>query len=186
MAIKASELRRGQAVGYKNGIWVCTENEKIAKGKGQSYQSIGLKNVQTGQNLSERFRTTEEFEQVIVDRKYYEYLYTDGSGHVLMDPESYDQVPIPTELIGDRSVYLTENIRIDVAFVEGRAITADLPNTVILKVTDTPPQVKGATATNQPKEAVCEGGARIKVPPFIENGTSVEVDTRTGEYLSRA
>ena len=186
MAIKGSELRRGQAVDYKDGVWVCVTNEKIAKGKGQSYQSISLKNIQSGQLISERFRTTESFEQVMVDRKSLEYLYTDGTGHVLMDGETYEQLPIPVELIGDGAVYLSENLQIEVAFVDSQAITAELPNTVDLKVVDTPPQIKGATATNQPKEALCDGGAKIRVPPFIENGTVIKVDTRTGEYLSRA
>jgi len=186
MAIRASELRRGQAVNYKSGIWICTGNEKIAKGKGQSYQSISLKNVRTGQLISERFRTTDQFEQAIVNRKTLEYLYSDGSGHVLMDGETYEQVSIPADLIGDRSVYLAGNLPIEVAFVDGQPVTAELPNTVELKIADTPPQVKGATATNQPKDAVCEGGARLRVPPFIENGDVIRVDTRTGEYLGRA
>lgn len=186
MAIKASDLRRGIAVSYKDGIWACVSNEKIAKGKGQSYQSISLKNVRTGQLISERFRTTEQFEQAIVDRKRFEYLYSDGSNHVIMDPDSYEQISIPAELIGDKSVYLTENISLEVALVEGQPILVEMPNTVDLKVIDTPPQVKGATATSQLKDAVCEGGARIRVPPFVENGTLVKVDTRTGEYLGRA
>jgi len=186
MAIKAIDLRRGMAVNYKGGIWVCVSNEKIAKGKGQSYQSISLKNVRTAQTISERFRTTEDFEQAIVERKTLEYLYSDGNSHVLMDTESYEQVSIPAELIGDQAVYLTENVPIEVAFVAGAPVTAELPNVVELTIKDTPPQVKGATATNQLKDAVCHGGAKIKVPPFIENGTTVNVDTRTGEYLGRA
>jgi len=186
MAIRAIDLRRGQAVSYKDGIWVCVSNDKIAKGKGQSYQSISLKNIQTGQSINERFRTTHDFEQARVDRKKLEYLYSDGGSHILMDGETFEQVPIPAELIGDGKVYLTENLPIEVSFVEGQAVTAELPNTVELKVVDTPPQIRGATATNQLKDATCEGGARIKVPPFIEEGTVVKVDTRTGEYISRA
>ncbi len=185
MAIRAIDLRRGMAVNYKDGIWVCTSNEKVAKGKGHSYQSISLKNAQTGQLISERFRTTEQFEQAIIDRKQLEYLYSDGGSHVLMDPESFEQIQVPAELIGDNSVYLTENLPIEVAFVDGQPVTAELPNTVELKVVDTTPQVKGATATGQLKDAICEGGARIRVPSFVENGTLVKVDTRNGEYLGR-
>ena len=121
----------------------------------------------------------------MVDRKTLQYLYSDGSSHVLMDPDSYEQMPLPAELIGDKSVYLVENIEIEVAYVDGQPVTADLPNSVDLTVSDTPPQIKGATATNQLKDAVCEGGARVRVPPFVENGTVVKVDTRTGEYLGR-
>ena len=186
MAIKANDLRRGQAVQYKDGVWACVTNEKIAKGKGQSYQSISLKNVHTGQLISERFRTTAQFEQAIVDRKKLEYLYSEGTSHVLMDGDTFDQISIPASLIGDRSVYLTENLPIEMCFVEGQAITAELPNTVELMVVDTPPQIRGATATNQLKDAECEVGARIRVPAFVEKGTVVKVDTRTGEYLGRA
>ena len=114
------------------------------------------------------------------------YLYSDGSGHVLMDGETYEQFSLPAELIGDDSVYLAEDTEINIAFVDNKPVTAELPNTVDLKITDTSPQVKGATATNQLKDALCDGGAKIRVPPFIENGTVVKVDTRTGEYLGRA
>lgn len=186
MAIQANDLRRGIAVNYKNGIWLCVTNEKVAKGKGQSYQSITLKHLQTGQVINERFRTTEDFDQAVVDRKKLEYLYSEASGHVLMDGETYDQITIPNELIGDSKIYLTANIEIEVSFVDGTPVIAELPNTVELKVTDTPPALKGATATNQPKDATCEGGAKIKVPAFVENGTIVKVDTRTGDYLGRA
>ncbi|MFW6133545.1 MAG: elongation factor P [Planctomycetota bacterium] len=186
MSVKASDLRRGMAVQYKDGIWVCQDNEKIAKGKGQSYQSICLKNIQTGQSVTERFRTTEPFEQAIVETKSMEYLYSDTDGHVVMDSETFEQVTLSGELIGDRSVYLGENIAIQVDFVEGQPVNAELPHTVKLEVTDAPPQVKGATATNQPKEVTCAGGARVKVPPFIESGETIEVDTRSGEYVGRA
>ena len=186
MAIKANELRRGMAVNYKDGIWVCTENTKVAKGKGQSYQSISLKNVQTGQCLSERFRTTADFDQALVDRRRLPYSYSTQTDHVLMDPETYDEILLPLELIGDQAVYLIGEIILDVSFVDGKPLTAELPNTVELTITDTSPQVKGATATNQLKDAECEGGAKIRVPPFVENGTVVKVDTRTGEYLGRA
>jgi elongation factor P len=173
-------------VEYKDGVWVCQENTKIAKGKGQSYQSISLKNISSGQLIEERFRTTEDFEPVHVDRKVMEYLYTDNQGIVVMDPESYEQVTIPMDLVADQAVYLKENIALEIAFIKGNPITLELPNTVELTVTDTPPQIKGATATNQYKDATCEGGAIIKVPPFIENGELIKVDTRTGEYIGRA
>jgi len=186
MSIKAIDLRRGMAVNWKNGIWIIVENEKVAKGNWRSYQVISLKNLQTGQLLKERFRVEEPFDQAMLDRKAMEYIYSEASKHVVMDPESFEQVELPAELIGDQAVYLVPNIQLQVAFVDGKPVTVELPNTVNLKVVDTPPQVRSATATNQLKEALCEGGARIKVPPFVENGTVVEVDTRTGEYVRRA
>lgn len=186
MAIKAIDLRRGMAVNFKDGIWVCVDNQKVAKGNWRSYQVVQLKNIQTGQLIEDRFRVDEPFEQAILDRKDMEYLYSDASSHVVMDGETFEQIHLPAELIGDQKVYLVPNIHLQVAFVDGKAVTVDLPNTVELTVAETPPQVKGATATSQVKDAICEGGARIKVPAFVENGTKVKVDTRSGEYISRA
>jgi elongation factor P len=186
MSVEAINLRRGMAVSYKDGVWICVSNDKIAKGKGQSYQSVSLKNIKTGQLISERFRTSQRFEEAFVDRKQMTYLYSDADSHVVMDNESFEQLHLPADLVGDRRVYLKENLVLEVGFADGEPAVVDLPNTVELTVVDTPPQVKGATATNQLKEAVCEGGARIRVPPFVENGQTVKVDTRTGEYLGRA
>jgi elongation factor P len=187
MAIKAIDLLRGMAVSYKEGgIWVCVDNQKVAKGNWRSYQVIQLKNVKTGQLIEERFRTDEDFEQLILDRKPMEYMFSDSNGHVVMDMDSYEQLSLPDDLIGENRVYLQPNIQLQVATVEGKPITVDLPNVVELKVIDTPPEVKGGTVTNVKKEAICEGGAKIKVPQFIKVGEKIKVDTRTGECLGRA
>jgi elongation factor P len=186
MSVKAIDLRRGMAIRYKNGIWACVANEKVAKGNWRSSQVVQLKNIQTGQLIQERFRTDEDFEDAYLDRKEMEYLYTAGDRLVLMDTTTYDQAEVDTELLGDLAKYLSPNLRLQVAFVEGKAVTAELPNIVELTVVDTPPNLQGATATGQMKDAECAGGARVKVPAFIENGTVIKVDTRTNEYLSRA
>ncbi len=186
MGVKAIDLRRGMAVSMKNGIWIVVDNQKVAKGNWRSYQVIQLKNLTTGQSIEDRFRVDEQFEQAILEHKEMEYIFSEGATHVLMDPTNYEQVPIPAELIGDAKVYLMPNIPVVVAFVNGKPVTAELPNTVELVVKDTPPEVKGATATNVMKEAMCEGGAKVKVPAFVIIGTKIKVDTRTGEYLGRA
>ena len=186
MSIKAAELRRGMGVMYKDDVWIIFSAEHVAKGNKRSYMQIELKNAKTGQLVKDRFRVDDLIEPAIFDRKPMEYLYSDGEGHVVMDLESYEQVHMPAELIGDQRAYLSPNVRLEVSFVDGEPVAVELPNTVELKVVDTPPQVRGATATAQLKEALCEGGARIKVPPFVENGQTVKVDTRTGEYLGRA
>lgn len=186
MAIKAIDLRRGMAVNYKDGLWVCVDNSKVAKGNWRSYQVIQLKNFKTGQLIEERFRTDEPFTEAFLERKNMEYLYSSGANHVLMDMQTYEEVNVPAELIGDNAVYLTPNLPVVVAMVENAPISVELPNTVELLITDTPPEIKGATATNQLKEAHCEGGAVIRVPAFIVNGTKIRVDTRTGEYLGKA
>jgi elongation factor P len=186
MSVRAISLRRGMGVLFRDNVWVVFSTEHVVKGKGASYMQIELKNAKTGQLIKERFRVNETLESAVFDRKSMEYLYSDGGGHVVMDVESYEQVHLPAELVGDKSVYLAPNIQLEVAFVEGEPISVELPNTVELKVVETAPQMKGATATAQLKDAVCEGGARIKVPPFVENGQVVKVDTRSGEYLGRA
>jgi len=186
MSIRAIDLRRGKGVYWDNQVWVVHSREHVVKGKGQSYVQIELRNAQTGRIVKNRFRIDESLEEAFFDRKEMEYLYSDGQSHVVMDGESFEQIHLPADLIGDKSVYLAPNIMLGVSFVDGRPISAELPNTVELTVVDTPPELKGATATSQLKDAACEGGARVKVPPFVVNGTVIKVDTRTGEYLSRA
>ncbi len=186
MAVKASELRKGMGVNYKDALWVVHSSTHVAKGKGRSYMQIELKNVRNGTIIRDRFRTEEGFDQAIFDRKIMEYLYSEAENHIVMDMETYEQFDVPNQLIGEGKAYLSPNIHLEVSFVDGLAIVAELPNTVELTVEDVPPAVKGATATNQLKDAVCEGGARVRVPPFVENGQLIKVDTRTGEYLGRA
>jgi elongation factor P len=186
MAIKAIDLRRGMAVNFKDGIWACVDNQKVAKGNWRSYQVIQLKNIITGQLIEDRFRTDEGFEEAFLEHKNMEYLYTSGDNHVCMDMSTYEEFNVPADLIGDKSVFLTANLPLQIGLVEGKPITVDMPNTVELTIIDTPPEVKGGTATNQMKEAICDGGAKVKVPPFINNGTKIKVDTRTGEYLGKA
>jgi elongation factor P len=186
MSIKAIDLRRGMAVSHREGIWVVVDNEKVAKGNWRSYQVVTLKNIKTGQVLKDRFRVEDAFEQAVLDRKPMEYLYSDAEGHVVMDAETYEQVHLPAELFGEDKVYLTPNLQVTVGFVGGKAVVVELPFTVELTVTQTPPEVRSATATSQMKDAICEGGARVKVPPFVTVGTKIKVDTRTGQYLGRA
>ena len=171
---------------YKTGIWTVVENQKVAKGNWRSSQVIQLKNIKSGQLIEERFRTDETFEQAIFERKPMNYMYSDASGHVFMDMESYEEVRIPNDLLGGQAVYLTPNLQVVIGLVENKPVLVEMPFTVILVITDTPPELKGATVTNTLKEAICEGGAKIRVPGFINNGEHVIVDTRSGEYMSRA
>lgn len=186
MAIKAIDLRRGMAINYRDGLWVVVDNEKVAKGNWRSYMQVTIKNFKTGQQLRDRFRVDETLEQAMLDRKVMEYLYSDQTSMFVMDPASYEQIEIPLELVGADKVFLLANLPLTLSFVDGIAVGVELPFTVELTVVDTPPEVKSATATNVMKEALCEGGARIKVPAFITIGQKIKVDTRTGEYLSRA
>jgi elongation factor P len=186
MSVKASSLRRGQGVLWEGGIWVVFSASHVAKGNKASYMQIELRNVKTGQIIGRRFRVDENVEEAFFERKKMEYLYTQGQDMVLMDPTNYEQSEVPISMLGDKRMYLVSNMELELSFAQGECVGVELPNTVELKVIDTPPALKGATATNQLKEALCEGGAKIRIPAFVENGTVIKVDTRTNEYLGRA
>ena len=186
MAMKIGDFDCGQGIFWRDQIWVILKMEHVKPGKGPAYLQTDLRNPKTGQIVNNRFRPEESVEPVDFDRRKYEYLYSDGNSHVLMDVETYEQLELPKQHIGRQEVYLTPNCPLEICSVKGEVISVELPFTVELKIADTPPQPKNATITNQHKEAKCEGGALIRVPPFIENGEVVRVDTRTGEYLGRA
>jgi elongation factor P len=129
---------------------------------------------------------TDDIDVVNLDRRVVEYLYSDNTGMILMDVENYDQMAVPREMFGDKALFLKPNTQISALFHDGNIVSYELPKTVDMKVTDTPPGIKGATATNQLKEAELETGLKTRVPPFIEIGETIRINTETGEYLSRA
>ncbi|NIA06397.1 MAG: elongation factor P [Actinobacteria bacterium] len=183
--IKAVDLRRGVAVRYRDDIWTVVDFQHVAKGNKRSLMQVKLKNLTTGSTIDERFRVSDSLEDVFVDKRQMEYSYSTADNHFCMDSETYEQVPLGLEVIGDGIGYLVSGTPLEVHFFDGKAATAILPNTVDLKVTDAPPAVKGATATNQNKTATLETGITVQVPPFVEMGEVVRVDTRSGEYVER-
>ncbi len=186
MPVKAIGLRRGQGVLYEGSVWVVFSASHVAKGNKASYMQLELKNAKTGQMIARRFRVDENVDEAFFERKKLEFLYMEGTNLIVMDPNNYEQSEVPLAMLGDKKVYLVPNMELELSFAEGECIGVELPNTVELKVIDTPPAMKGATATNQLKDAICEGGAKIKIPAFVENGTVIKVDTRTNDYLGRA
>ena len=126
MSVKALHLRRGQGVQWEGQVWVVFSTTHVVKGKGQSYMQIELKNAKTGQLIGRRFRVDEQLDEAFFERKKMEYLYSDGSNLVVMDPETYDQVEVPKELVGDKGVYLTPNMELDISFAEGQAASIEL------------------------------------------------------------
>ena len=183
--MKSQDLRPGMAVQLDNQVWVITDTEHVKPGKGPAYAQVKLKNVQSGTRVEKRFRSGEDVPQVDIDRRAMEYLYSDASGAVFMDGETFEQHTIPAAVLGDALKFVKPNTQITALVHNGNVVNIDLPAAVDLQVTDTPPQVKGATVTNQLKEATLETGLVTKVPPFISNGEVVRVSTETGEYLSR-
>jgi elongation factor P len=191
MPIKATDLKRGQALMWEGALHVCLDTEHVKPGKGPAYVQAKMKNVDTGTIKVNRINSSDKLEDVSIDRRPMQYLY-DSSGQgsgpfVFMDNESFDQVELHDDVLTpDQSQWLKENEEVTVQFFDGKALGVDLPAAVELAVTETAPQPKGATATNQLKEAIVETGAKVRVPPFIDVGQVVRINPATGEYLGKA
>ncbi len=191
MPIKATDVKRGQALMFGGQLHVVLGTEHVKPGKGPAYVQAKMKNVETGTIKTNRLGTSDRIEDVSIDRRAWQYLYDSGGRgdgpFVFMDSDTYDQIEIGSDVIPrEQSKWLKENTECTVLIFEGNPLGIELPSTVELKVTDTAPQPKGATATNQLKEAVVETGAKIRVPPFIEIDQVVKINTATGEYLGKA
>lgn len=184
--IKAVDLRKGKVIMHEGEVSVVHEVAHVAKGNKRSYMQAKVKNFKSGTITEVRFSVDDRIEVPFIDSREYEYLYRDGDNYVVMDLDTFEQIPVSAELVGEAGAWLKPNEKVTCQLHEGQMITFELPHVVELEVTDTPPVVKGATATNQSKEATLETGTRVRVPPFIEPGTRVRVDTRTGEYVERA
>jgi elongation factor P len=191
MPIKANDLKRGNAIMWEGQLHLCLGTEHVKPGKGPAYVQAKLKNVNTGTIKVHRLGTSDKLDDVNIDRRTMQYLYdSSGQGNgpfVFMDIESYEQLEIDGDVLPpDQSQWLKEGVEVTVELFQGNPLGVELPPSIELEVTDTAPQVKGATATNQLKEAVVETGAKVRVPPFVENGQMVRINPETGEYLSKA
>ena len=183
--MKSQDLRNGMAVQIDGQVWLVTNYDHVKPGKGPAYIQVKLKNIQSGSHIEKRLRSGEDVAQTNIDRREMEYLYSDNTGAVFMDNETYDQTTIPTDVLGDALLYVKSNTAVTGLVYNNNVISIELPPTVELEITDTPPGIKGATATNQLKEATCETGLKTRVPPFITTGESVKISTETGEYMGR-
>jgi elongation factor P len=190
MAIKANELKPGRAVMWEGQLHIILDTDFVKPGKGPAYCQAKMKNVETGTIKTNRIGTSDKIEDVNIDKRSMQYLY-DSSGQgigpfVFMDNETFEQMEIDADTFPvSQSQWLKENAEVNVQVFDGKPLGVELPASVDLTVTDTAPQPKGATATNQLKEAILETGAKVRVPPFIENGQMVKVNTETGDYLGK-
>jgi elongation factor P len=183
--MRASDMRKGQTVKVGNVLYTIVDYQHVKLGKGGAVYQTKLKSLKDGNIRDIRLRAEENIEEAYLDKRDYEYLYSSGSEHVLMDLETYDQISLDDDAFGDGPKYLKPNTRLQVSMYEGRPVVVAIPNTVDLEVAETAPEIRGATATNQPKPATLETGLVVTVPPFIKIGDKVRVDTRTGEYITR-
>jgi elongation factor P len=184
--MRASEVRRGQAIIVDGKLYVVTNADHNTPGNLRAKVQFKMRDVSKGTIIDKRVGATDDIETTTLDSRKVEYLYSDNDGHVLMDLESFEQETIPKTVFGDDILYLKPNTELTAMFHEGKIVSYDLPKTVDLKVTDTQPAIKGATATNQQKDAEMETGLTTRVPPFIEVGEIIRISTENGNYMSRA
>jgi elongation factor P len=184
--MKATELRPGYGVKIDGKLWVITNFEHRTPGNLRAFIQIKIKNVISGQIVERRLSSSDDVEVIDLDRRTMEYLYSDNTGATFMDMETYDQIVIPEQVLGDALLYLRPNSQTTVIMYDGNPISIELPPAVELKVTDTTPGIKKATVTNVMKEATLETGLKTRVPDFIEVDETIKISTADGSYLSRA
>jgi elongation factor P len=186
-SVPYSQVRKGMViVGDDGQLYAVIDRDLNTPGNWRAILNLKLKNLKTGAVTPRRFKPEDKVELAYLDKRTMQYLYQEGDGYVFMDKETYDQTTLSREWVGEQILFLKENDDAQVTFYDGKPISLELPATVELKVTETEPSVKGATAAAQYKPATLETGLKITVPPFIGVGEVLQVDSRTGEYLSRA
>jgi elongation factor P len=186
MKINGNEIRPGYVLEHRDRLWMAVKAEHVKPGKGPAYQQVELKDLIDGTKLNERFRAAETVERVRLEEREYQFLYEDGDQLNLMDQETFEQVALSKDLLGDSLPFLQEGMVLTVQTYDGRPLMARLPETAVLEVVQADPVVKGQTAAASYKPAVLENGVRIMVPPHIEAGTKVVVNIAEATYVERA
>jgi len=183
--MRASEMKKGQTVKFDETLYSVIDYQHVKLGKGGAVYQTKLKSLNDGAIRDIRLRAEENVEEAFLDKRSYEYLYSSGDEHILMDLETYDQITLIGDTFGEGPKYLKPNTKLQVSMYQDKPVIVELPNTVDLKIVDTAPEIKGATATNQNKPATMETGLVVNVPPFIKVGEILRIDTRTGQYVTR-
>ncbi|WP_138379608.1 elongation factor P [Luteithermobacter gelatinilyticus] len=186
MKIDGNAIRPGNVIEHQGGLWVAVKIQHTQPGKGGAYLQVELKNLKDGRKLNERFRSSEKVERVRLEQKEYTYLFESDGKYTFMDAETYDQVEIDGDLVGEKAVYLQDGMEVIVESYEDSPLSVQLPQTVELEVTETEPVVKGQTAASSNKPAILENGVRVMVPPFINTGDRIIVNTEDSTYVERA
>ena len=184
--VSAGDFKNGITIEYDDGVWQIIEFQHVKPGKGAAFVRTKLKNIVSGGVIETSFRPTDRFENAIIDRKDMQYLYNDGDFYYFMDNETFEQIALTNEQIGDTLKFVKENEMCKVCSIKGSVFSVEPPLFVELEVTDTEPGFKGNTATGATKPAIVETGAQVSVPLFCNIGDVIKIDTRSGEYLSRA
>ena len=182
----ASSVRKGNVLDIDGKLCVVMKAENIHPGKGTPVTHLDMRRISDGVKITERYRTTEQVERAYLDEKTYNFLYADEMGFNFMEPDTFEQITVPKEILGEQAVYLQENMPVAVSLHEGVPIAVELPPRVTLEVVEADPVVKGQTASSSFKPAVLSNGQRVMVPPHIQAGTRVVIMTADGSYVERA
>ena len=185
MKISANEIRVGMLLEYKNDLWEVLKTQHVKPGKGGAFAQVEMKSVNKNTKLNERFRSSETVEKASLEETKYNFLYEDENNYFFMDPNSFEQIEIKKNIVGEKGKLLTENLEVVVSFYNELPMLVDLPNQVKCKIETTDVALKGQTVSSSYKPAVLSNGLSIQVPPFIEAGDEVIVDTRNLEYIKK-
>ena len=185
MKINAGEIRVGMLLEYKNDLWQVLKTQHVKPGKGGAFAQVEMKSVNKNTKLNERFRSSETVEKASLDEINFNFLYEDESNYFFIDPKSFDQIEIKKHLVGEKGKLLTENLEVTVNFYNEKPLSVNLPNQVTCKIVSTDAALKGQTVSSSYKPAVLNNGLNIQVPPFIESGDEIIVDTRNLEYVKK-
>lgn len=186
MKVNAQNLRKGNVVDMDGRLYVVLSAESFHPGKGTPTTQVDMRRISDGVKVSERWKTTEQVERAFLDERTYTYLYEEDHGYTFMNKENYEQVLVPSDVIGDQAVYLQPEMEVQLSLHQGVPVSIELPARVILEIVETEPTVKGQTASSSYKPAVLENGVRTMVPPHISSGIKIVVDTSDGSYVERA
>ncbi len=186
MKINGNAVRPGNVIEHKGRLWRAAKIQHTQPGKGGAYLQVELRDIRDGTKLNERFRASESVERVRLDQRPFQYLYADGEMLTFMDNETYDQVTLHSDMVGEPAVFLQDGMEVTIESYEDDPISVILPDNVVMEIVEADPVVKGQTASSSYKPAKLENGTRIMVPPHIETGTRVVVTTAEGAYVERA
>ena len=185
MKINAGEIRVGMLLEYKNDLWQVLKTQHVKPGKGGAFAQVEMKSVNKNTKLNERFRSSETVEKASLEETTFNYLYSDETNYFFMDPNTFEQIEIKKEIVGDKGKLLTENLQVSVSFYNEKPLSIELPNQVHCKIETTDVALKGQTVSSSYKPATLDNGLSIQVPPFIEVGDEIIVDTRNLEYVKK-
>ena len=185
MKINAGEIRVGMLLEYKNDLWLILKTQHVKPGKGGAFAQVEMKSVVKNTKLNERFRSSETVEKASLEETDFNFLYDDENNYIFMDPKTFEQIEIKKDLIGEKGKLMTENLKVSVSFHNENPISVELPNQVTCKIETTDVALKGQTVSSSYKPATLNNGLNIQVPPFIDSGDEVIVDTRTLEYIKK-